>query len=386
MSTARSADLEQAERLCQLFGDFRPRISANPLFDFSTLHRSQPVFCEVSPTSAQEVSSLVQVAAREGISLRIRGKGHALNGSSLPRAAELVVQTQKLTHMTGGDDGTISVGAGAVLWNLDAELRKNGCSLPVLNAGYAGPSVGGFVAAGGFGPGSRFAGGFWNNVAEITIVNGHGVIQRIARADPLFPWLFGSMGQLGITVEARLDIRTSVSEIMIPGPSSAENTTHVEAPTSLNCESGRADRLFWFTLFVHEGQVPEARARLDALELRHSKTFSYRDRYTYFIAHRKVVAPLIWPQSTPCFAVGSWGRFNDLSASGIQRLMAFEADFMKVALRNGYKRYIQSEMACGPQLYEYCFGSEAYNKLRHLKQIQDPQHLINHGWVFVGRS
>jgi FAD/FMN-containing dehydrogenase len=205
-SSAWATDLEAARCLQKLFARFRAHIVECPLFDFSRLRTGAQVFCGVTPTSAREVSSIVQLAGEHAVPLRTRGNGHALNGSSLPRHAELVVHTRGLTEALYHPDGSVSVGAGAVLWSVDAWLRTKGCSLPVLNDGYAGPSVGGYVAAGGFGPGSAIAGGFWDNVAEITMVDGEGRVQRIRREAPLFPWLFGSMGQLGIIVRAKLDI------------------------------------------------------------------------------------------------------------------------------------------------------------------------------------
>jgi FAD/FMN-containing dehydrogenase len=155
----KTTDLEAAEWFRELFAQFQPRIVKSPLFDFSRLHSGIPVFCEVSPASECEVSGVVRMAREHRVRLRTRGNGHTLNGSSLPRPAELVVHTGKLAKVIYQEDAFVSTGAGTMLWSVDAWLRTKGYSLPVMNDGYAGPSVGGFVAAGGFGPGSRISGG-----------------------------------------------------------------------------------------------------------------------------------------------------------------------------------------------------------------------------------
>ncbi len=216
LSSDRPTNIEAADYLEKLFGAFRPCIVTDALFDFSRLHSGYPRFCEVSPIS------IVQLAGEHGIPLRTRGRGHALNGSSLPQKSELTVNTRNLTKASLQPDGTVAVGGGAVLWMVDEWLRTAGLSLPVVNDGYAGPSVGGFVAAGGFGPGSATAGGFWNNVSELTIVGGQGQIQRLGRDAPLFPWLFGAMGQLGIIVEAKLDTVARATALPVAGSEQLE--------------------------------------------------------------------------------------------------------------------------------------------------------------------
>jgi len=387
MSSDRNTDLDAAEYLRELFARFRPRIVDGPLFDFSRLHSGSSVFCEVTPISANEVSGIVQIAGAHRVPLRTRGRGHALNGSSLPQKSELVVNTRELTGASHEPDGTVSVGAGMVLWDVDHWLRTEGCALPVLNDGYPGPSVGGFVAAGGFGPGSATAGGFWNNVAEVTIVKGDGRIEQLRRGTALFPWLFGSMGQLGIFVEAKLDIVDCADVPPLAG-SGQRGVAREVMPAAQQSTFGpgipdEAGRLFWFTLFVPEASLDHARVQLDSLEIRHPNTFALRNRYTYLITHREIVAPLIWPYSSPCNAVGSWGILNDVTAHGIEGMLAFDSDFTEIALANGYRRYVQSEVPHGPALYERYFGLEVYSHFRILKREHDPRNLFNRGWVFA---
>lgn len=378
MCFASTHHLKTAERLREIFAPYRPLIVPDPIWDFSRLHRGAPLFCQVSPGSAEQVSGIVRLARDHGIALRTRGNGHALNGSSVPKAGELVIGTRELTRVSQPMDGTITAGAGTVLWSLDAQVKARRWSLPVMNDGYAGPSVGGFIAAGGFGPGSRIAGGFWNNVEEVTLVDGEGQIRKVSVDDSLFPWLFGSMGQLGVVVEAKLDV---VALAAVP-PVGDCGVPDQQIPRISLAAPDEAGRLFWFTLFVPESGLEQARAQLEALEPSHTGTFSFRNRYTYLLAHKRVVAPLVWPYPTSCYAVGSWGILNGVTASTIQRVLQFDADFMEIALANGFRRYVQSELPSGPAFYERYFGPEFYSRFRALKQAHDPGNLFNQGWVF----
>lgn len=55
---------------------------------------------------------------------------------------------------------------------------------------------------------------------------------------------------------------------------------------------------------------------------------------------------------------------------------------MAIAHANGYRRYIQSELASGNGTYEQYFGPLYYRRFRVLKRAQDPYDLLNRGWVF----
>ena len=356
-----------AEELCERFAAFRPHIATTPLFDFSMLHQGESTYCEVAPRTPQELVAVVRLAVELRLPLRTRGAGHALNGSALPLRGELVISTRELDQIVAGPGETIRAGAGSVLWTVDAAARARGRAIPVLNAGQAGPTAGGFIAAGGFGAGSAAAGGFWENVVQVAVVDGRGALARVTRDSPLFPWLFGAMGQLGIVVEATLQTVPSAS-----APPPERGRTREDEPGTL----------FWFTFFVAPAQLPSATDTLTSLEGRYAELLTFRNRYTYYIAHREIVAPLVWPYHTPCFAVGAWVRLRSARASQRANLLELESDFMAIAHANGYRRYIQSELASGNGTYEQYFGPLYYRRFRVLKRAQDPYDLLNRGWVF----
>jgi FAD/FMN-containing dehydrogenase len=375
-----------AEALRRLFSHCGAHVVGEPVTDFSRLHRSASPFCAVAPCSPVEAEEIARVAARERISIRVRGAGHALNGSSLPRAGELVFDTRNLTSLRYEQPATVTAGAGLPVWVVRALVNRDGWTLPVVNDGYSGPSVGGYVAAGGFGPGSADYGGFWENVLQVRLLTPNGV-ESVRRHDALFPWLFGAMGQLGIVLEATLDLVP-----LVPAAAANFNSysiSELEVRHALMSPQGPPTsegdrRLYWFTLFVSDRDRRAASEELAALQLHHAGTFEYLERYCYFIRHcGKVAVPLVYPHAEDFYALGIWGFHDDASPKGIRQLHAFESDFMRLALDRSYRRYVQSELPSGPDTYARYFTPDILASLRVIKRQLDPRGIFNAGWLFL---
>ena len=144
------------------------------------------------------------------------------------------------------------------------------------------------------------------------------------------------------------------------------------------------ERLFWFTLFVPDQEVEEAHRELRALERRHAQALRFAERYRYPIRHRGRVAPLVYPPARAFTATGAWGWLADASEPSIARLQDFDRDFMALSQsRPDWRRYVQSELARGPEVYERCFGAARYAELARLKGELDPRGLFNRGSVFA---
>lgn len=376
----------QPDSLYDLFAEFRPRLVASDLTDFSRLRTSGPHCFEVAPRNADTLIRIIKVAARHGIPLRIRAQGHSLNGSSLPREKEMLVSTRNLRQVRYEAPGSVTVGSGVVLWILQRMLHEHGYDVPVLNDGYPGPTVGGYIAAGGFGPRSVLHGGFWNNVISVRLVDGHGRLHTVTPAESLFPWLFGAMGQLGVLVDARLSIiPRDGGDTLPPYPVG----TSLQAPELVNprippeFEASNNERLFWFTLFTPDGHLDEAQQALTALEQRHAAALRFQERYRYPIRPRGLVAPLVYPYGHSFTATGAWGWLADGSTQGITALTAFDRDFMAlVEDAPHYRRYVQSELPSGPDIYRRCFGKAVYSEFRQHKADHDPRAILNRGSVF----
>jgi FAD/FMN-containing dehydrogenase len=373
---ARALPLAELQRA---FDDLGARIVAEPLGDFSALRRGAAPFCEVVPPGTREVAAVVRRASELGVPLRLRAQGHSLNGASLPQPGELLVSLRALRRARFDSPGQVTAGAGCVLWRLQSMLASHGFALPVVNDGYAGPTVGGYVAAGGFGPGSAEHGGFWDNVERLELVDGRGELLSLGRSDPRFPWLFGAMGQLGVVVEASLRIVPGVHEPAYPLGAAAE----IPALDPQAAEPGADEQLFWFTLFVPEPDAADAHAALSALEHRHG-ALRYSERYLYRVAHRGGSAPLVYPEPRAFVATGAWGWLREVSDAGAAHVQALDRDFMELALgRPGWRRYIQTEFSASPEAYRRCFDPSAWSRFVGLKRDLDPGELFNRGSVFA---
>ena len=367
----------------RLFAEWQPQRLAQPPGDFSGLRTGAHEALQVEPRSTEALCRIVRTAHERGVPLRVRAQGHSLNGSSLPKSGELLLSTANLRSVRFSSPDSVTAGGGVVLWVLQHILRSFGFDLPVLNDGYPGPSVGGYLAAGGFGPSSHEHGGFWDNVVSVTLVEGTGELRRVACDDPLFPWLFGAMGQLGIVADATLRIIPAAATASYPAGQMLRAPRLVRPPIPAQFATSENERLFWFTLFVPEGELDEALDALSALERRHGKALRYAERYRYAIAQRRT-APLVYPEARPITATGAWGWLSDPSREGVARLLDFDADFMALAgAHASWRRYVQSELAGGPAIYERCFGAERYAELGRLKARLDPAQLLNRGSVFA---
>jgi FAD/FMN-containing dehydrogenase len=374
-------------RLADIFSDFRPQIVAEPFSDFSGLHTSADLFCEVAPASIDEVVGVVRLARRYGVPLRTRGRNHNLSGSSLPAGHELSVRTDKLCRLSFEEAGTVTAGSGLVLWIVSALLNDHGLTLPVVNFGYPAATVGGYISAGGYGPGSVEYGGFWENVAEITLVDGEGRVQRLQRSDPSFPWVFGAMGQLGIIVEAKLDVIPSESGVPSSYPKGVTVAPEIIRRRELSTDTDprravRGKLMYWLTVFVSRSQAPEAEHRMTTLENKYTDTIDFLERHICPINYRWVVAPLVYPHAERFVAVGTWGWYDRAAPGAVERVKALDDEFTWLALARKYYRYIQSELPSGPKVYELHWGRRTYAELRELKTRHDPDAILNPGWVF----
>ncbi|WP_437329382.1 FAD-binding oxidoreductase [Sorangium sp. So ce381] len=380
--------MQRPQQLRELFSAFDPRVISGPISHYGGLRQSAETFCEIAPASSAEIADALGTAYRHGVPVRIRGQGHGLNGASLPGAGELLLRTERLGDVRFEAEGTVTAGGGAVLWDVRDVVERHGFTVPVVNDGHAGPSVAGFIAAGGFGPGSSLHGGFWENVAAVTLVDGTGRLRRVGRGDALFPWLFGAMGQLGVVAEATLELVPRDRADPPPYPTGSGAAREVVAASRELKGPGpdeyeRDEQLVWFTLFTPGKRLAVAQARIAALEAAHAGLLDYRRRYAYPIRQRRPVPPLVYPRDEPFFAVGSWGALRLPPGDAAGPLRAYAEELTRHAVELGCRRYIQSEATWDVDAYRACFGDETYEALRKLKAQHDPALLLNRGAVFA---
>jgi FAD/FMN-containing dehydrogenase len=342
--------------------------TAGSLSDYGGQRQSSARYLLAQPSNLEDLQAAVLWANDNKVPIRIRGNGHSMNGSSVPRTDELLISMRLCRHFRFEEEGTISVGAGAAIWDVNTLARQHGFRLPVYNDGdSAASSVGGYLSAGGFGQGSSFNGGFWETVNEISMISGDGRIFRIARTDPEFPWIFGSMGQLGVAFELKLSI-LSHGKSAQPYPAGLNGT--------IETSQAKWEPILWYTLFVPEPEGTDARRKIIAIGARYRHAWRGRWPYSYPIRFREFNPPLVHPVQESLLAVGIWGTPHE---SGYDReaIAGIETEVDQLAAANPrYRRYIQSELT--PEGYDYqrYFGPAIYADFTTIKRAMDPMGLM----------
>lgn len=349
------------------------KINEKTVRDFALIQSSQNCYLEVWPTSTEAVSRLVKIAYQSNISIRTQGSAHSQNGSSLPNELELLIHTQHLNFVRFTHKNTLIAGAGIPLFSLQQFLLVHHYgSLPVVNGGGMGPTIGGYISAGGISPTSELYGGFWENVRQITLVTDSGKILHINSDSNLFPWVFGSMGQLGIITEVTLDLMSS------------SNTYPLGLAATISVDSSEDYRLpiYWFNLFVNSHQKNDAIFDINQLKEKYQNFFVYPNAYIWKIKFKKFMPPLLYSENNDFDVVGFFG-YPKQSNIDVKTLMSLENDFSNLVQQKHYRRYIQAELSRGPLVYQKYFGNNLYQQFGKIKIQLDPKFLFNKNSVFL---
>ena len=215
------------------------------------------------PNSISELSLLIKYAKQENTPLRIVGNSHTLNTSNIPRNNEVIVSLSRLNNIKIIDHSSALVGAGRDLRSLQYYLNTHKLDIPIINGGKASPTLGGFISAGGIGKTEDFNtigrselyGGFWQNVIEITYLDGCGKIFTIDSSSDLFLWFFGSLGQFGVVVEAKIKLIPSTTFSTKNFSSDYEAFESQFLETSCVDYHANKSRTLWVSVFSNKSQL-----------------------------------------------------------------------------------------------------------------------------------
>jgi glycolate oxidase FAD binding subunit len=163
-----------------------------------------------SPASVEEMAAAVR-AAHEAVAAVVPwGGGTRVSIGFPPRAADLVVRTERLSEIVEYEpaDLTVTVQAGIRLGALQERLRAEGQMLALDPAAADRATIGGIIAANASGPLRYLYGSARDLVIGTRVVNADGVISKaggrvvknVAGYD-LNKLYVGSLGTLGIVVE-----------------------------------------------------------------------------------------------------------------------------------------------------------------------------------------
>jgi len=379
-----------------------------PLYDYGKIYKGPDHYLSYTPNNIQEAVDFMKYSASKQYNLRFRGSGHTFNGVTLPVDDEVIVFTTKIDHYRLEEDNTLTAGAGAILWDVRDLARDFGYDLLVYNGGWAGPSVGGFINAGGFGKGnlSLFNGGLWESINSITLIDAQGDLKVINRDDELFPWLFGSYGQLGFIVAANFKLKKINPGLLFSNQLLSKKTPpnregripkrQVDDPNDNKLSPEKIDSkiLFWFSLLI----APEDDQRVwkdlqkwaddneDIIEpeggwhgpVKNGKPIGYH----YTIKYKNFHPPLIYHKPEDFLVVGIMSSLYVNKQENIDRILAVENEFIELALHGGYRLYLQAENFGKNIDFRQYYGEDIYSQFLKFKNKLDPNHRINRNVFF----
>ena len=397
------------------------------LADYGKLHVAHPGYTELRPDNVGAAVEGWRAALARGAALRVRGSGHGLSGASLPRAGETLVRTRGLDHYRVEAPGTITVGSGAILWDIRDFVAEHGWLAPVYNGGWAGPTLGGFVNAGGMGlrvprseretlitpqaadpsdPPHRVSvserhGGFWTQVARITMIDGCGRMHDILPTDPDFLWIFASMGQFGLILEVTLHLLPqpdaadalpvgSAGRIPVSNPIDSRETDTLPPP-------GGLDWVYWFTALVPVAEEDAAwvvvrdwsdahRAALRPVGgwvglVRDGAPIGFR----YLVRRKAPPPPLLYPRDEDFVTMGVMAVCGGVGTDAAEAaLTRAERDFVERITGGGWSLYCQAENLTRSLDFRSYWGLDRWARFCELKSRFDPDDRVNAGEVRPG--
>ncbi len=377
-----------------------PRVDA-PLYDYGKVHASVAPYFQAYPRNVDQALALVRAARERSRALRVRGSGHTFSGASLPRQDEILLRTHGLDHYHFHAPGRMQAGAGALMWDLRDLAREHGFDLPVFNGGWAGPTLGGYLCAGGFGKSglSEESGGLWENIYAVRLIDGLGELRTITRDDPRFRWLFGCYGQLGLIVDAELRL---IPYAEVP-PAEYPLDASGQVPRRQSDDPGLNDlapvlagtrRLFWFTLLAAPHEEASAWQGLEQLVHRYRGELvpdggwagpaldGQPIGYRYVIRFGDFNPPLVYPRPETFLVLGVMSVLASGDAASNARLREIERNFIELAKSRRLRLYLQAENITESVDLAAYYGSATWATFRALKQELDPHNMFNPGVVF----
>jgi glycolate oxidase len=162
----------------------------------------------VSPTSADEVALVAQIATRHGLSLFLRGAGTApAAGAATDGGVSLRFELMRDVRVDDGEEPTVDLDPGIPWVELEDHLAEHGRSLRVYPTSAPRTTVGGWLARDGLGVGSYEFGWLGENVVSADIVLPGG--RRETVSGESLGLVVGAEGSTGIIVSAKLRLRAS---------------------------------------------------------------------------------------------------------------------------------------------------------------------------------
>jgi cytokinin dehydrogenase len=183
-------------------------LTADHLQNYGRIFQWTPRFA-VRPQSPNDIVQLVRFCRTHGLSLTTRGAAHSQSQLAINRDGVLV-EMQSLNRIGAVDEAslTVDVEPGVVWRDLVHHLASRNLVPPVLTNNLE-VTIGGTLSMAGIGVASFRHGSQGDNVVELDVVTGEGVVVTCSpeKDDELFWGAIAGLGSFGIITRARLNLR-----------------------------------------------------------------------------------------------------------------------------------------------------------------------------------
>jgi len=185
------------------------------LYGFDATKVTHTPDCVVFPESTEEVSAVVKVCAKYGLSITPRGAGTGFAGGAVPINGGVVFAFTKMNRLLKLEKGAlyVEVEPGIVNGELGDLLKKEGLFYPPDPASLKSSTIGGNVSTGAGGPSAVKYGVTADHVMGLTVVLANGdIVETGIKTEKgvvgynLTKLLVGSEGTLGIITRIRLKV------------------------------------------------------------------------------------------------------------------------------------------------------------------------------------
>ena len=128
------------------------------------------------PKTNAELSKCLSLAHENNVPIVVRGGGTGNYGQSVPIDGGLIIQTTELNKILEIGDGFVRVQAGALMSEINAQLKTTGWEMAMFPSTQKLATIGGFVAGGSVGIGSLMNGALRDpgNIHELRVLSVEG--------------------------------------------------------------------------------------------------------------------------------------------------------------------------------------------------------------------
>jgi glycolate oxidase len=111
------------------------------------IQQEQLALAVIMPASAKEISEILKLANEKKVPVFVRGSGTQLAGSTRPHVPGIILNTHRLNSLEISEkEGFFECGPGCICADVQAELSRHGCFLPMAPGSRLIASMGGLVS------------------------------------------------------------------------------------------------------------------------------------------------------------------------------------------------------------------------------------------------